>query len=58
MENAAVSNTDWKAIGITAAIVAVVGFGVALGALYAHEGIKKMAEKKSSQKEKDSTKKA
>ena len=58
MENTAVSNTNWKEIGITAGIVLVVGFVATLGAIYAHEGIKKMAEKKSSSKENDSTKKA
>jgi hypothetical protein len=53
MENTAISNTNWKEIGITAGIVLVVGFVSALGAIYAHETIKKMAAKKSSSKEID-----
>jgi hypothetical protein len=53
MENTAISNTNWKEIGITAGIVLVVGFVAALGAIYAHETIKKMAAKKSSSKETD-----
>jgi hypothetical protein len=57
MENTAISNTNWKEIGITAGIVLVVGFVATLGALYAHETIKKMAAKKSSSKETDSPKK-
>ncbi|MGQ0827906.1 MAG: hypothetical protein ACT4ON_05885 [Bacteroidota bacterium] len=56
MESNAVSNTNWKEIGITAGIVLVVGFVATLGALYAHEGIKKIAAKKSSSKEADSKK--
>ncbi len=57
MENTAISNTNWKEIGITAGIVLVVGFVAALGAIYAHKGIEKMASKKSSSKETDSPKK-
>ena len=57
MENSA-SNTNWKEIGITAGIVLVVGFVATLGAIYAHEAIKKIAAKKSSSKESDPTKKA
>lgn len=57
MENSA-SNTNWKEIGITAGIVLVVGFVATLGAIYAHEAIKKMTAKKSSSKESDPTKKA
>ncbi len=58
MENTAVSNTNWKEIGITAGIVLVVGFVATLGALYSHEAINKMAAKKASSKESDSGKKA
>jgi hypothetical protein len=56
MENTAVSNTNWKEIGITAGIVLVVGFVATLGAIYAHDAISKMAAKKSSSKESDSKK--
>lgn len=57
MESKAVSNTNWKEIGITAGIVLVVGFVATLGAIYASKGIDKALAKKSS-KENDSTKKA
>lgn len=57
MESKAVSNTNWKEIGITAGIVLVVGFVATLGAIYASKGIDKVLAKKSS-KESDSTKKA
>ncbi|TAL61071.1 MAG: hypothetical protein EPN85_05735 [Bacteroidetes bacterium] len=59
MESNAVSNTNWKEIGITAGIVLVVGFVATLGAIYASRGIDKALAKKSSSKEKsDSEKKA
>ena len=58
MENTAVSNTNWKEIGITAGIVLVVGFVATLGAIYASKGIDKALAKKTSSKESDSTKKA
>jgi hypothetical protein len=57
MENTAMSNTNWKEIGITAGIVLVVGFVATLGAIYAHESIKKMTAKKPSSKEADPIKK-
>jgi hypothetical protein len=57
MENTSASNTNWKEIGITAGIVLVVGFIASLAAIYAHGSIQKMAAKKSSSKETDTTKK-
>lgn len=57
MESNAVSNTNWKEIGITAGIVLVVGFVATLGAIYASKGIDKVLAKKSSSKESE-TKKA
>ena len=53
MENTAVSNTNWKEIGITAGIVLVVGFIAAFGAIYASKGVDKMLASKSSSKDKD-----
>lgn len=53
MENTAVSNTNWKEIGITAGIVLVVGFVATLGAIYASKAIDKALAKKSSSKESD-----
>lgn len=57
MESNAVSNTNWKEIGITAGIVLVVGFVATLGAIYTAKGIDKALAKKASSKESD-TKKA
>jgi hypothetical protein len=56
MENAAISNTNWKEIGVTTVIVLVAGFVASLAAIYVHEGIQKMAAKKSSSKESDAKK--
>jgi hypothetical protein len=56
MENTASSNTNWKEIGVTTVIVLVAGFVASLAAIYVHEGIQKMAAKKSSSKESDTKK--
>lgn len=57
LTTSATSNINWKEIGITAGIVLVAGFAASLAALYAYDGLKKMAAKKASSKKESDAKK-